>query len=196
MSTAEASTQALVSAQADERTAEQRRRAVSNPFAVEASVGGDVVLVVDGQYRSVIGTLEHHPRGYLVRREGVSLAKADTYQATIEGACYYGLRNLMSRAASRDLGEKSAGAVASATERAVKAEARVSAAEAQNRVLMGIMMGSAFAKADVIAAGEDWLRTTVAAIPEAGGRRRAAQQLLAKVLADNDGEGSGEPEAK
>lgn len=184
MSTAQASTQALVEAQKQEATQEQKRRSVSNPFAWRVDAGADgvrSVVLVCGGHDVTLGVLhEVAGKGFQVLREGTNLAKGDTAQATIAAAAYYAGRNLLSRAATRDLEESTRASVTTANERAKAAESAKSQAECQMRVMQGVMLNGVITREDVIGAGEEFLRDFVSKLPE--NRRRPAQEKLAAAL--------------
>jgi hypothetical protein len=184
MSTVEA-TQALVDrANAQGKTVEQMRRAVSNPVAWQLD-GDTLRMSLDsGSTWAEIGEMREIADGrYLVYRDGVALSGMKEGQDSLASAAYYAIRSLANRASTRDLGTGKSGGktvvAALATQNKALASANESA-NAQNRVLMAIMTSAQPVKADVIAAGEDWLRDTVAKLPQQ--LQASARKLLAAAL--------------
>jgi hypothetical protein len=183
MSTVEA-TQALVDrANAQGKTVEQMRRAVSNPVAWQLD-GDTLRMSLDsGTTWAEIGEMREIADGrYLVYRDGVALSGMKEGQDSLASAAYYAIRSLANRASTRDLGTGKSGGktvvAALATNKALAAENN--AANAQNRVLMAIMTSTQPVKADVVAAGEDWLRETVAKLPQQS--QAQSRKLLAAAL--------------
>lgn len=154
-----ADTQALVNAQAAAgKTVEQTRRSISNPFSLSIRDSDSMLMCKLGDAEPVeIGVMtatKHGNRsGYIVLREGVALntGGAEKAQATRSDAAYYGLRNLLSRAATRDIDPKSREANETLRVVAQKNEQRANVAETQARVMAGLMRGdlSGFTIADL-----------------------------------------------
>ena len=172
MSTAQASTAAVVASATadDERTIEQRRRAVSNPFAFSRAEvdGADCILLsLGGQQPVVLGQLRDVPgKGVQLTREGSNLAQGDSVMPDVQTAAYYGGRNLLSRAAKAAFGE---GKQATATLTAqVKSQASVIEAQAaQQRVVMALMGSGELLAADIRLAGTEWAQETASKLPAA-----------------------------
>lgn len=159
----ETATAALVEKQeAGDKTSEQTRRSVSNPFAWEIGEKGEVLLhLVDGGKRVgkvQVGIMTKaqgvQGAGYVVLREGTSMSKAGTAQATRADAAYYAVRNLLSRAANRDIDPTQR--EASTLKAAVEAQTvRGDTAERRGALLGALMTNNAealatFTKADVL----------------------------------------------
>lgn len=141
----QAATAALVTSQANAgKTAEQKRRTVTNPFSfriVDGNVFLDVASVT-GEATVVVGRIEDKGAGkFVVTREGVSLSKEGSAQTGRADAVYYGVRNLLSRAATRDIDPASRESVSTAKLVAEQQTKRADVAEMRAATLAALMKG-------------------------------------------------------
>lgn len=145
-------TEALVTKQTAPASAEATRRAVSNPFSLGITETNDLFMDVTGMsehhglvpVRVVIGSMNAVGNGkFYVTREGVPLNKGgeSTAQTGRADAAYYGLRNLLSRAATRDIDPVTRAAVADVKVKLESETSRADAGEARAKVLAALMLG-------------------------------------------------------
>lgn len=158
----------LVASQTAAATAYQRRVAVANPFALRLAGQALHLALVEGGKQvgeCYIGELVPAKGvggvdGYIVEREGVSMSKHGTAQTNKVDAAYYALRNLMSRAAERDLGEAKVEA-ATLKQKLTESDKKAEQATAQTAFFAAIMSGNgldAYTQADATRYVDDALR--------------------------------------
>lgn len=140
-----ASTQALVQQQSNAgKTAEQTRRSVSNPFTFSIDDAGKLMLALGKGSPVEIGLMQDCGSGkYIVVREGTPLNQggADKAQTGRSDAAYYAVRNLLSRAATRDIDPATREAVSTVRAVAEQATKRADAAEMRAATLSALMRG-------------------------------------------------------
>lgn len=138
-----ADTQALVNKQAGEKTAEQARRAITNPFTLAITEAGVLTCAMGKQKPVEIGQMVSVGGGkFIVEREGTALNKGGASMAQVgrSDAAYYALRNLLSRAATRDIDPVTKESAQKASEKVAASETRATVAERRFAVLTGLQL--------------------------------------------------------
>lgn len=142
---AKADTAALVTAQESAgKTAEQTRRSVTNPFTFSITDEGALMLALGKGKPEEIGRMQDCGGGkYIVIREGTPLNKGGASMAQVgrSDAAYYAVRNLLSRAATRDIDPATREAVSTVRAQAEQATKRADAAEMRAATLGALMSG-------------------------------------------------------
>lgn len=164
----EANTAVLVAAQAaGQKTAEQTRRSVTNPFTFSIADGGKLMLALGKGAPVEIGLMQDCGAGkYIVVREGTALNQggADKAQTGRSDAAYYAVRNLLSRAATRDIDPATRESVSTARAVAEQQTKRADVADTRATVLSALMLGDVSKITPEMAATLD--PVLVAALPE------------------------------